>query len=152
MSSSTQENQLLPATEVISEEGGGDYGAPHVDATRPKPSIGGPEVAAVKNPWMQSLTIWSQMEKMSPGNHGAGVWERAASGLGGPEEFREGHDSKIDVELPKVDLEEEGIMQKQIHPCSMIMLVYSLDRPSPRALFENIQDGWRLKEDLDYAY
>ena len=32
------------------------------------------------------------------------------------------------------------------------MLVYSLDRPSPSTLFENIADGWRLRENFDYAY
>lgn len=62
-------------------------------------------------------------------------------------------ESKVDdEEIGVVDLEEEEVIQNQTHPWIVLMLVYFLDRPTPRALFENIQEGWRLKEDLDYSY
>lgn len=151
-SSASEKGKKSPAAEVIPEVGGGAYRAPSVDAARPKPSNGGAVAARRINPQMQPLTIWTQMKTADETAAPSTTRHRAEREVEGPEDFREGEDSEGEVELAEVDLEEDGVLQQQAHPWSVVMLVYSLDRPSPSALFDNIVDGWRLKEDFDYSY
>ena len=94
---------------------------------------------------MKDLAIWDQMKRIALK---AGQSEKQGYGsqhAEGPEEFREGEKTEEEAELVEVDLEEEGVLQQPAHP-------WTLDRPTPRALFDNIVDGWRWKENFDYSY
>jgi hypothetical protein len=127
MALSAQEEQVPLATEANPVVGGGEYGAPTEAATRPKPSVGGPEEAVARNPRMQTLSTWNQMGRVAPGSREQVIQERKGTGSDGPEEFWEGDESDGEIELPEVDLEKEDVLQKESHPWTVIILVYSLD-------------------------
>lgn len=63
----------------------------------------------------------------------------------------EGEVQDEEVDIADIDLKEDGVIKVQVQPWTVAMLVYSLERPTPQTLFDNLEEAWRL-EDMDYTF
>lgn len=99
MSSSAQSAGTEPIeTTVYPVVGGGDYGAPSVDAARPKPSDGGSVAAVAMYPRVQPLAVWEQVKKMGAAELPPHAREEIPE-VHGLADFMEGEDEEVEVEI-----------------------------------------------------